>query len=62
MWMKSNGKQEISHRTVPKSNRRIVEILYGFLHKCISCIYMFNTCTLKFADKNKVVCELMEPW
>ena len=60
MWMKSNGKQEISHRTAPKSNKRIVEILYGFLHKCISCIYMFNT--LKFADKNKVVCELMEPW
>jgi hypothetical protein len=57
--MKSNGKQEISHRTAPKSNRRFVEILYGFLHKCISCIYMFNT--LKFADKNKVVCELMEP-
>jgi hypothetical protein len=55
----TSAKMNYNFRTAPKSNKRIVEILYGFLHKCISCIYMFNT--LKFADKNKVVCELMEP-
>jgi len=42
-------------RTVPKSNRETRNLI------CIPgpCIYMFDT--LNTADKNKVVCGLMEP-